>query len=157
MRRRFTQTLGTTRSSKRSPKRQRSTRSSSRSPLRRKRRSTRRRRFIATQFLARTTILLTKPLTAPRVTRIISRRFWAGGEVEPDAFENPAEDYEVCFVAGAQVLPADGTKPIEQIRPGDKVLAARRLMPEETPTSTKRKSSACDSPPIKRQSTRRRN
>ena len=60
----------------------------------------------------------------------------AGGEVEPDAFENPTEDYEVCFVAGTQVLLADGsTKPIEQIRPGDKVLSSHHLTPEETPTS----------------------
>ena len=60
----------------------------------------------------------------------------AGGEVEPDAFENPTEDFEVCFVAGTQVLLADGsTKPIEQIRPGDKVLSSHHLTPEETPTS----------------------
>ncbi len=61
-----------------------------------------------------------------------------GGTVADDAFENPTFDYEVCFAAGTQVLMADGTtKSIELIRPGDLVLAAHHLNPEERPTAAK--------------------
>ena len=59
-----------------------------------------------------------------------------GGTVANNVFENPTFDYEVCFVAGTQVLMADGTtKPIEEIRPGDQVLAADHLNPEEKPAA----------------------
>ncbi len=61
-----------------------------------------------------------------------------GGTVAGDAFENPTFDYEVCFAAGTQVLMADGTtKSIELLRPGDLVLAAHHLNPEERPTAAK--------------------
>ena len=59
-----------------------------------------------------------------------------GGTVANNVFENPTFYYEVCFVAGTQILMADGsTKPIEQIRPGDQVLAADHLNPEEKPAA----------------------
>ncbi|MBQ1337943.1 MAG: hypothetical protein IIY32_06450, partial [Thermoguttaceae bacterium] len=59
-----------------------------------------------------------------------------GGTVANNVFENPTFDYEVCFVAGTQILMADGTtKPIEEIRPGDQVLAADHLNPEEKPAA----------------------
>ena len=57
-----------------------------------------------------------------------------GGTVANDVFENPTFDYEVCFTAGTQILMADGsTKSIEQIQPGDVVLAADHLNPESKP------------------------
>ncbi|MBQ2040024.1 MAG: hypothetical protein II486_11280 [Thermoguttaceae bacterium] len=57
-----------------------------------------------------------------------------GGTVANDVFENPTFDYEVCLAAGTQILMADGsTKSIEQIQPGDVVLAADHLNPESKP------------------------
>ena len=58
-----------------------------------------------------------------------------GLTVPADAFEDPIFfDFEVCFVAGTPILMADGSKkPIEEIQPGDVVLAADHLSPEGTP------------------------
>ena len=57
-----------------------------------------------------------------------------GNGVSNDVFENPSLDFEVCFAAGTLVLMADGTKkPIEEIHPGDMVLATDHLKPEKTP------------------------
>ncbi|MBR0342204.1 MAG: hypothetical protein IJH64_08160, partial [Oscillospiraceae bacterium] len=57
-----------------------------------------------------------------------------GGTVSADYFSDPDTELEVCFAAGTRVLMADGTyKPIEQIRPGDKVLASDHTNPENAP------------------------
>ncbi|MDO4556849.1 MAG: Hint domain-containing protein, partial [Lachnospiraceae bacterium] len=62
-----------------------------------------------------------------------------GNALPQDYFTNPSTTAEVCFVAGTPILMADGTtKPIEQIRPGDMVLAVDHNDPEKsTPVSTK--------------------
>ena len=58
----------------------------------------------------------------------------SGLTVPADAFDDPIFDFDVCFVAGTPILMADGTKkPIEEIQPGDLVLAADHLNPEESP------------------------
>ncbi|MBQ3332705.1 MAG: hypothetical protein IJG83_04720, partial [Thermoguttaceae bacterium] len=57
-----------------------------------------------------------------------------GGSVSADYFSDPDTELEVCFAAGTRVLMADGTyKPIEQIHPGDKVLASDHTNPENAP------------------------
>ena len=81
---------------------------------------------------------LDEPVNNYQIYAHNQERINQGGTVENDVFENPTFDYEVCFVAGTQILMADGsTKPIEQIRPGDQVLAADHLKPEEKPTAAK--------------------
>ncbi len=71
------------------------------------------------------------------IVRVLSyqqTRIDSGLTVGSNVFENPTFDFEVCFVAGTPVLMADGTtKPIEEIRPGDMVLAADHLDPEGKP------------------------
>ncbi len=62
-----------------------------------------------------------------------------GGTIGNNYFSNPTEDAEVCFVTGTPILMADGTsKPIEEIRPGDMVLAVDHNNPEkDTPKPAK--------------------
>ena len=58
----------------------------------------------------------------------------SGQTIGSDVFDEPTLDFEVCFVAGTLVLMADGTKkPIEEIQPGDMVMAVDHLNPEEKP------------------------
>jgi len=75
------------------------------------------------------------------ITRVLSyqqTRIDSGLTVGSNVFENPTFDFEVCFVAGTPVLMADGTtKPIEEIRPGDMVLAADHLDPEGKPEAAR--------------------
>jgi len=75
------------------------------------------------------------------ITRVLSyqqTRIDSGLTVGSNVFENPTFDFEVCFVAGTPVLMADGTtKPIEEIRPGDMVLAADHLDPEGKPQAAR--------------------
>ena len=81
---------------------------------------------------------LDEPVNNYQIYAHNQERINQGGTVENDVFENPTFDYEVCFVAGTQILMADGsTKPIEEIRPGDSVLAAHHLTPEEKPAVAK--------------------
>ena len=61
-----------------------------------------------------------------------------GNTIPTNYFTDPNISLEVCFVAGTPILMADGTtKPIEQIEPGDEVLAADHLNPTEKPTAAK--------------------
>ena len=81
---------------------------------------------------------LDEPVNNYQIYAHNQERINQGGTVANNAFENPTFDYEVCFVAGTQILMADGsTKPIEEIRPGDSVLAAHHLTPEEKPAVAK--------------------
>ena len=55
-----------------------------------------------------------------------------GGTVSATYLTDDTISFTVCFVAGTPVLLADGTvKPIEEVRPGDMVLAADHLNPGE--------------------------
>ncbi len=61
-----------------------------------------------------------------------------GLAIPSNAFENPAYDFEICFAVGTQVLMADGsTKSIEEIVPGDFVLAAQHDLPESVPVKAR--------------------
>lgn len=75
------------------------------------------------------------------IARVLSyqqTRIDSGLTVGSNVFENPTFDFEVCFVAGTPVLMADGTtKSIEEIRPGDMVLAADHLDPEGKPKAAR--------------------
>ena len=55
-----------------------------------------------------------------------------GGTVTATYLTDDTISFTVCFVAGTPVLMADGTvKPIEDVRPGDRILAADHLNPGE--------------------------
>ena len=62
-----------------------------------------------------------------------------GQTISENYLTDPDSDMEVCFVAGTLILMADGTsKPIEEIRPGDMVLAVDHNNPEnDTPKPSK--------------------
>ncbi|MGI5831248.1 MAG: polymorphic toxin-type HINT domain-containing protein [Thermoguttaceae bacterium] len=59
-----------------------------------------------------------------------------GGTVSATYLTDDTISFTVCFVAGTPVLMADGTvKPIEEIQPGDTILATDHLNPGEAETA----------------------